>query len=111
MRTLRWMVLALALAAFFGAPRCGHADAVAQAPQQSPTLEPAPAPPPTESATPPPSTGIFGLSATQVWILAGLCGVFIATAILMRWWLSEPATPEEAEAEAPPVPNPQDLPP
>jgi hypothetical protein len=52
---------------------------------------------------------VLGLTITQIAVLGALAMVFIFTAMLMRWWLSEPAAKEEEE-ESPPAPGPQDAP-
>jgi hypothetical protein len=83
---------------------------------EQPQLKERPAPPgsseqPSSATSPPPAPlnhSIFGLTATQLLILAAAAVLFIFTAILMRWWLSEPA--DDDEAETPPAHNPQDAP-
>jgi hypothetical protein len=100
---------ALALVVLLGLALRGHAEAPSQ-PQlrEQPAIAPAPEQAQSTSPTSPMSTPshFLGLSMTQVWVLAGVSMVFVLTAILMRWWLSEPAA---EEAETPPAPGPQDV--
>ena len=104
MKTTHCTGLALILV-LFGSPRGSYAEAPAQPQLQE---SPSPGDAPSKSApNPAPSTDVFGLSLTQIWILVAVAVAFIFTAILMRWWLSEPAA---EEAEGSPTPVPQDEP-
>ena len=107
MKTTHCTALALILV-LFGSPQGSYAEAPAQL-KESPAVAPSPGDAPSKSApNPAPSTDVFGLSLTQIWILVAVAVAFIFTAILMRWWLSEPAA---EEAEGPPTQDPQDAPP
>ena len=111
MKVVRCMAPALLSVVFFGLALPGSARAPDPPQQQdSPAIRPAPAPSqPSSSPTPiSPSSGILGLSRTQIGILVVVAAAFIAMALVLRWWLSEPAKPEEEQT--PPAPGSQDVP-
>jgi hypothetical protein len=120
MKRNRVAALALMLVVLSGSLPRGYAEApippkdkpdpsaqpqLQQAPAMAPSSGEAPSAPASNPTLSP--SGILGLSMTQVFILAAVAVVFICMAILMRWWLSEPAA---EEAETPPAADPQDIP-